>query len=96
MNTRERTKRDGELRWVKRGWGCVEDGIGYGCMWRMTLERESEREQKGRVDIERENVGFFFINILTCFKCYKFEDHPTKDCEVTELRCSECAATGHK
>ena len=37
-----------------------------------------------------------FINILTCFKCYKFEDHLTKDCEVTEARCSECSAVGHR
>ena len=37
-----------------------------------------------------------FINILTCFKCYAFEDHPTKECQVTDTRCSECAATGHR
>ena len=33
--------------------------------------------------------------ILTCFKCYKYEDHPTKQCTSTVQICSECAETGH-
>ena len=43
--------------------------------------------------IEREE----FTNVPTCFKCYKLNDHPTKDCcEVTTTRCSECSEDGHR
>lgn len=38
-----------------------------------------------------------FVNLLTCFKCYVFEDHATKDCPHEYLVvCSECSCTGHK
>ena len=37
-----------------------------------------------------------FISILTCFKCYKMEDHPTKNCRETKDLCSECAEEGHR
>lgn len=41
--------------------------------------------------LEREK----FTSILTCFKCYKFEAHQTKDCPETSKFCSECAEEGH-
>ena len=37
-----------------------------------------------------------FINVLTCFKCYKYDDQPTKYCEGITLKCSECSQSGHK
>ena len=37
-----------------------------------------------------------FINILTCFKCYRMEDHPTKECKETVVKCSECSESGHR
>lgn len=37
-----------------------------------------------------------FINVLTCFKCYTFNDHSTANCPNKSLTiCSECAETGH-
>ena len=36
-----------------------------------------------------------FTHLLICFKCYKFEDHPTKDCTLDHDVCSECAADDH-
>ena len=36
-----------------------------------------------------------FTHLLICFKCYKYEQHATKDCTETEIKCSECAQTGH-
>ena len=36
-----------------------------------------------------------FTHILICYKCYKYEDHATKDCPTTTPTCSECAETGH-
>lgn len=42
--------------------------------------------------IEVEN----YVHIRSCYKCYKMEDHLTKDCPHTDLKiCSECAETGH-
>ena len=37
-----------------------------------------------------------FISLLTCFYCYKYEDHTTKNCVIQEIRCSECSEVGHK
>ena len=37
-----------------------------------------------------------FINILTCFKCYALESHPTKNCQETKILCSECGQEGHR
>ena len=37
-----------------------------------------------------------FINILTCFKCYAMESHPTKNCQETKILCSECGQEGHR
>lgn len=37
-----------------------------------------------------------FVNLLTCFICYEYETHATKDCPTKNLKiCSECAQTGH-
>lgn len=36
-----------------------------------------------------------FTHILICYKCYRYEDHPTKDCKQTYDCCSECAQQGH-
>ena len=36
-----------------------------------------------------------FINLKICFKCFKYEDHFTNQCKVTQKICSECAETGH-
>ena len=36
-----------------------------------------------------------YVHILICFKCYKYEDHPTNRCTETTDKCSECAQTGH-
>ena len=37
-----------------------------------------------------------FINILTCFRCYAMESHPTKNCTETKVICSECRQEGHR
>ena len=37
-----------------------------------------------------------FINILTCFKYYALENHPTKSCTETRTLCPECAQEGHR
>ena len=34
-------------------------------------------------------------DLLICFKCYKYEDHHTKDCPTPLTVCSECAEEGH-
>ena len=38
-----------------------------------------------------------FIPLLTCFTCFRFEDHPTHQCpdKGGEVKCSECAGAGH-
>lgn len=42
--------------------------------------------------VEREQ----FVSIQTCFICYQFEDHATKDCpDATARHCPECARHGH-
>lgn len=42
--------------------------------------------------LEREK----FVNVQTCFKCYKFNDHSTANCPNKDLViCSECAEQGH-
>ena len=35
-----------------------------------------------------------FVNVLTCFKCYRYEDPPTKSCTETRIICSECSEEG--
>ena len=35
-----------------------------------------------------------YTHVLICFKCYKYEDHPIKQCKATTPICSECAETG--
>lgn len=38
-----------------------------------------------------------FVSLLTCFNCYKFEEHTTKDCPNTDHQyCSNCAEIGHR
>jgi hypothetical protein len=37
-----------------------------------------------------------FTPIQICFKCYKFEAHPTNKCTSTTTICSECGQTGHR
>lgn len=42
--------------------------------------------------IEREE----FIRVQTCFSCYRYEQHQTRDCpENNDKVCSECSARGH-
>lgn len=36
-----------------------------------------------------------FVHLLICYKCYEIESHPTKDCKITTIVCSECAQEGH-
>jgi hypothetical protein len=36
-----------------------------------------------------------YTHLLICYKCYKFEDHPTHQCTSTTPSCSECAAKDH-
>jgi hypothetical protein len=36
-----------------------------------------------------------YTHILICYKCYKFEDHPTHKCTNTTPSCSECASNDH-
>ena len=36
-----------------------------------------------------------FTELITCFRCYKFEDHFSSDCKTTQIICSECAQIGH-
>ena len=36
-----------------------------------------------------------FTEPITCFRCYKFEDHFSSDCKTTQIICSECAQVGH-
>lgn len=36
-----------------------------------------------------------FTHLLICYKCYKIEDHPTKDCPSNTIICSECSEIGH-
>ena len=37
-----------------------------------------------------------FVPLLTCFKCYKTDDHQTKDCLQDFDICSECGQKGHR
>ena len=37
-----------------------------------------------------------FVNVLTCFRCCWYDDHPTKSCTETKIICSECSEEGHK
>ena len=34
--------------------------------------------------------------MMTCFNCYKFEEHTTKNCPVKTIQCFECGQGGHK
>ena len=36
-----------------------------------------------------------FVSLKVCFKCYKYNDHATNQCESKTVVCSECAETGH-
>ena len=36
-----------------------------------------------------------FTELITCFRCYKFEDHFSSDCKATQIFYSECAQVGH-
>lgn len=37
-----------------------------------------------------------YVHIVTCYKCYRMEEHITKDCPYNELLiCSECGEQGH-
>jgi hypothetical protein len=36
-----------------------------------------------------------YTHILICYKCYKFEDHPTHKCTTQTQHCSECASQDH-
>ena len=36
-----------------------------------------------------------FIDLLICFKCYKMEEHSTRECTSTKTVCSECGEEGH-
>ena len=36
-----------------------------------------------------------FTELITCFRCYKFEDHFSSDCKATQIICSEFAQVGH-
>ena len=36
-----------------------------------------------------------FTHLLICFKCYKYEDHATKDCPQEHDVCSECTGNHH-
>ena len=36
-----------------------------------------------------------YVHLLICFRCYKYEDHPTHLCKSTSTICSECAQTDH-
>lgn len=45
-----------------------------------------------RFQIERE----IFVPLLTCYNCYKYEEHTSKDCPDKEKKmCSECGKEGH-
>ena len=35
-----------------------------------------------------------FTELITCFRCFKFEDHFSSDCKATQIICSECAQVG--
>ena len=36
-----------------------------------------------------------FTDIITCFRCYKYEDNFSSDCKAIQIICSECAQVGH-
>ena len=36
-----------------------------------------------------------YTELITCFRCYKFEDHFSSDCKATQIIRSECAQVGH-
>ena len=36
-----------------------------------------------------------YTHVLICYKCYKYEDHLTKDCRQDYDICSECGLRGH-
>ena len=36
-----------------------------------------------------------FTHLLICFNCYQYEKHATRDCTRKNIKCSECAETGH-
>ena len=36
-----------------------------------------------------------FTELITCFSCYKYEDHFSSHCKVTQFICSECTQVGH-
>ena len=36
-----------------------------------------------------------FTELITCFRCYKYEDHFSSDCKATQIICSECVQVGH-
>ena len=37
-----------------------------------------------------------YVNLLICFACYQYEDHPTAECPHKDNKiCSNCAETGH-
>ncbi|KAF2359733.1 hypothetical protein FHG87_009509 [Trinorchestia longiramus] len=36
-----------------------------------------------------------YTHILICYKCYKFESHPTHECRSTVQVCSECLSPDH-
>ncbi|KAF2353984.1 hypothetical protein FHG87_015264 [Trinorchestia longiramus] len=36
-----------------------------------------------------------YTHIQICYKCYKFEDHPTHQCTAKTQYCSECASQEH-
>lgn len=35
-----------------------------------------------------------FFSITPCWRCYKY-DHNVRDCTMTDIKCSECAESGH-
>lgn len=37
-----------------------------------------------------------FIEVPMCLKCYKLNDHPTRQCTSKVDICSECSVTGHR
>ena len=37
-----------------------------------------------------------FYSVQTCFKCYHYEDHSSKDCQKPSTKCSECVEEGHR
>ena len=37
-----------------------------------------------------------FVSLLTCFNCYRYKEHTTKNCPVKIIQCSECVQGGHR